>query len=649
MDLYELALKLTTEGEAEMRAALATIAEHGQHTAESLGGIEHAFHNMLGPLVELIAVWEGAEIFKHMIEEAAELAVKLERTSQMTGITAERLAELGEAAELSYVPVDQLNIAFRRLSISLTDAHSKGAQAMAAMGLDIKSFHGDADKALTAIAEKFASFKDDANKSALAIEIFGRGGLAMIPLLNNLAETTEKVKELGQTMTNEQKTTMLEYEQAMIRLKITSDGFSRQIATETAPAIATLADAFTIAIREGERVNVVAELIAGTMRFLATVILVVKLAFEIAADVVVAFANTAIAAFGTVGKLWTDFWHMDKDALKKDATEGLAGIREAWHSTADMMLEDAKRTDEAIAKLYGFGDADEAKAKKKGTKKAPVIAGKEEKDDSFKYFLKRLQDEQAATKAKYEYDVEAAKDNYEKISALDAAYLATVIDLYDEGSKEYYEALKEQERHKQEHDKAILAMQKRLKKDMDTLDDEALAREAERHKKAEELSRVSASIIEATFKAGFSKGGTIGSAMKAFGDTILQGLGGIFVRLGEQYMSYGAIMDALAALLPDPFTAGPASLAIGAALIALGSSLGAIGSGGGGGGGGASSAYTGAPPAYPTQIIFGPSSATTAAGMTPTAPMNVTVIGPNDPTAQRQITELITKAQRRGG
>jgi hypothetical protein len=37
-----------------------------------------------------------------------------------------------------------------------------------------------------------------------------------------------------------------------------------------------------------------------------------------------------------------------------------------------------------------------------------------------------------------------------------------------------------------------------------------------------------------------------------------------------------------------------------------------------------------------------------AASLAPVAPMNITVIGPNDPTAQRAIQELMAKANRRG-
>jgi hypothetical protein len=82
--------------------------------------------------------------------------------------------------------------------------------------------------------------------------------------------------------------------------------------------------------------------------------------------------------------------------------------------------------------------------------------------------------------------------------------------------------------------------------------------------------------LDAGIGKAFEKGANIGQAFDAFKDAALQGLGGVFSELGEQYLEYGSIMQALSALLPDPFTAGPASIAIGVALIALGASLGAV-------------------------------------------------------------------------
>jgi hypothetical protein len=47
-------------------------------------------------------------------------------------------------------------------------------------------------------------------------------------------------------------------------------------------------------------------------------------------------------------------------------------------------------------------------------------------------------------------------------------------------------------------------------------------------------------------------------------------------------------------------------------------------------------------------LTFGPTASATAGQLRAMAPVNVTIIGPNDPSAQRQMQELIANAQRRG-
>ena len=153
--------------------------------------------------------------------------------------------------------------------------------------------------------------------------------------------------------------------------------------------------------------------------------------------------------------------------------------------------------------------------------------------------------------------------------------------------------------------------------------------------------------------------GSIGEGFKALGSMLLAGLGDAMIRFGTTTAAFAqfmaAIMESLSSLMPG------GALAASIAMIAFGSALKGVargmfgGQGGGaavsigsfgGGGGGFGGGMGGAMPT--TQLIFGQTSATTAAGMTPRSSMNVTVIGPNDPSAQRAIQELMTKANSRG-
>jgi hypothetical protein len=143
--------------------------------------------------------------------------------------------------------------------------------------------------------------------------------------------------------------------------------------------------------------------------------------------------------------------------------------------------------------------------------------------------------------------------------------------------------------------------------------------------------------------------GNIGDAFKAMGQSIIQSLAKAMVNVALQAINFAKMLASI-----QKFMSANPLLALAAATALL---VAARAAGGGAGTGnmtamGTPSGLAFAPmsgtPMAPTQLVFGNTSATTAAGMTPRQAMNVTVIGPNDPTAQRTIQELMVKANSRG-
>ena len=161
--------------------------------------------------------------------------------------------------------------------------------------------------------------------------------------------------------------------------------------------------------------------------------------------------------------------------------------------------------------------------------------------------------------------------------------------------------------------------------------------------------------VAAGFERGFSTG-KISEGFKALAGTLLSGLGSAMIRFGTASAGFAKLQ---AKIISGLTSLNPATTIAGAvAMIALGGALkGAAQSmfGGGGGGGGSAAVMPVTPFGNPmqgdgsvTRLLFGQTSATTAAGMQPRTATNVTIIGPDDPKAQRAIEELITKGQRRG-
>ena len=142
--------------------------------------------------------------------------------------------------------------------------------------------------------------------------------------------------------------------------------------------------------------------------------------------------------------------------------------------------------------------------------------------------------------------------------------------------------------------------------------------------------------------------GRISDLWKTMAQVFVGEISSMMAKVAMVYIQNAAFIKKIqATLISNPF----AAIAAAAAMLAFAYANGGKAQGGSttfaGGAGGLSTGMTA--PALPTQqIIFGATSATTAAGMTPRQSMNVTVIGPNDPSAQRAIQELMTKANSRG-
>ena len=161
-----------------------------------------------------------------------------------------------------------------------------------------------------------------------------------------------------------------------------------------------------------------------------------------------------------------------------------------------------------------------------------------------------------------------------------------------------------------------------------------------------------ASSIEGGITSGLEMAiasGNIADGFKAMGQAIIQSMASAMVKVALKAIAFASKMKAI-----QSFMASHPALALASAVALL-----AIARAAGGGAGGADMVATGGPSGLTysaagvssgatSQIIFGSTSATTAAGMQPRSATNVTIIGPNDPTAQRAMQELMAKANSRG-
>jgi hypothetical protein len=210
-------------------------------------------------------------------------------------------------------------------------------------------------------------------------------------------------------------------------------------------------------------------------------------------------------------------------------------------------------------------------------------------------------------------------------------------------------------------DEKIEAMRRRIPQAIGPVLTEAQKAAAEAAMKMEEsISATISSALITGVVGGIENAiatGNIGEGFKALTTGLLAGLGDAMIQFGTQTAAFAQFMDKIVKGL---YNLMPGSaLAASIALIGLGAALkgaarGMFNKGGGSKGGSAAFSSmsfgggSGSPYGQTTQLVFGSTSATTAAGMTPMGWTNFTIIGPNDPVAQRGLQEMLNNVNRRG-
>lgn len=160
------------------------------------------------------------------------------------------------------------------------------------------------------------------------------------------------------------------------------------------------------------------------------------------------------------------------------------------------------------------------------------------------------------------------------------------------------------------------------------------------------LSQTIGDAVFNGFTAAFNGEG-IGGILKEFGKTVLAGIGNLMTQLGQTWLSYGVLMTGLGQALWNPFTSGPAAIAIGAGLVALGAALGSVAHGTGRGtaqSGAFRESQNGTNDAVRLKFVNRPNM---LSNLSPVQPVIINAYGPNDPKTQRWMLETFSKAQRR--
>lgn len=169
-----------------LRRAQAKLKKFGMGLSAIGGGMSAASASVLGPLAASVQVFAGS-------------GDELSKMADRTGASVEALSELRHAATQSDVEVAQLQTGLNRMSRVVGEAAtgSKGAaESLAHLGLTAQQLQSlPVDKQFELIADALAGIEDPAIRTMRAMDIFGKGGASLMPMMTSGAAGIQALRE----------------------------------------------------------------------------------------------------------------------------------------------------------------------------------------------------------------------------------------------------------------------------------------------------------------------------------------------------------------------------------------------------------------------------------------------------------------------
>jgi uncharacterized protein YoxC len=154
-----------------------------QGTFNRVKGAAGGLTSSLGGLVPAIGLAGLGALGKRSIDAAD----NLNDLSQRTGVGVETLDKFGKAANDSGSSLEEVAKSMGKLAKGIVDPASKTNEALKSIGVSSTDAQGKirgVDAIILDLADKFSKMPDGVEKTALAMEIFGKSGANIIPMLN---------------------------------------------------------------------------------------------------------------------------------------------------------------------------------------------------------------------------------------------------------------------------------------------------------------------------------------------------------------------------------------------------------------------------------------------------------------------------------
>ena len=186
-----------------------------------------------------------------VVASAGRHAEMLDQVSQKTGIAMSAIQSSTVLMAESGLTTDGLTAATKRLSQHIVDSHNPAAKSAALfqeLGITAQTTEG----VLGQVADLFTRMPDGAGKTALAVELLGKSGQDLIPVLNKgsegLRESAARSRELGAILSDEAVKALGKADDAFDQLGVASAAMGHQLGALLAPSVTSVVTAMATGV-----------------------------------------------------------------------------------------------------------------------------------------------------------------------------------------------------------------------------------------------------------------------------------------------------------------------------------------------------------------------------------------------------------------
>lgn len=215
------------------------------------------------------ALLKGIGFISNALNSAAKAALNyanslrdtIDRTAKLarqTGIGVEALQGFAVAASLGGTDIETFANNIKRLTVRVGRlAESGKTEIFEKIGIDFERFQMLApEEQFKVLAMAIDGIQDPAEKARVAVELFGRAGAEMLPMLNsNFVELQERLERLGIILSEDQTTAIEDMNDALTLVRATFDGIIGQVAANLAPLVTEIAEEFLSFVEAFEGIN----------------------------------------------------------------------------------------------------------------------------------------------------------------------------------------------------------------------------------------------------------------------------------------------------------------------------------------------------------------------------------------------------------